>query len=391
MPTRWFLNYILIITVIFPINYIVNSSTPTVFYPCLITCLTMIFRQITVGAPVFNLHLFKTFPVTIFLAFLFIAPFFTPIVIRSAAFNVSILSVLLVLVSKTPQFTMNSYRTIWGSLITIEFFASIFQLVNGWIPIYSRLNIDSLFPVVQNWSVTRVTGTFGHPLPASTFFSVSSVLFAHLFIIKRRRSDLIIFLASTLLVLFTFSRGSIIATFVGFVFVLLQNSKINRHTFASIFSIFAAIGMAYFFRFFYDIRNNTSEGTGSFSVRKDVYNYLASSINDYILGVGGGNAQNYFQNNFSSSLIIENSTLQSVIGIGIIGTGLLMLSFVALVRKLQINAAIFGPMATFVISINSYNFFEGARWLHVLPALSIILLKIEDKNSKFVMNDFKRK
>ena len=376
---------------VFPINYIVNSSIPTVFYPCLITCLAMIFRQIVVGAPVFNFNLVKTFPVAIFFAFLFIVPFFTPIMIRSASFNVSLLCVLFVLMSKIPQFTINSYRNIWGSLIAIEFFTSIFQLVNGWIPIYSKLNTNSLLPVVQNWSVIRVTGTFGHPLPASTFFSVSSVLFAHLFIMKRRKSDLIVFLASTLLVLFTFSRGSMIATLVGFVFVLLQYFKNSKRIFASVISIFAASGMAYFVRFFYDIRNDTSEGTGSFVIRKDVYNYLASSINDYILGVGGGNAQYYFQDKFSSRLIIENSTLQSIIGIGIIGSSLLVLSFGALVRKLQINASILGPMATFVISINSYNYFEGARWLHVLPALSIILLKIEDKNSRFIMNDFLRK
>lgn len=380
IPRKFFLSSLLIITVLIPINYISNSSTTMVFYPAMLLSLSILIRQMLMGGNFFQFSKIKNLQTYLLGFYLLFSPLLTNVIVRSLCFNLSILITILLLTSNKFDTNSGNFRKTWGLLLVFEGICSALQLLTGQIPFYTFANSKSLFPVAQNWSVERFTGTFGHPLPASTFFCVSSVVFANLYLQKHRKSDLFLTIIAIILTLGTFSRGSMISMIVGFAILALNGMSLHKNFFRTLAGLFFLLVMIIMVNFFYGIRNSSYEGTGSLLARKNAFDILLSSLPNYFFGVGGGNAQFFFQEHFSTRLILENSTLQCLVGLGIIGTVLLFLSFKATITGLSLTRGVVPAFVTFLISVNTYNFFEGARWLHVVPALIVLIIR-EEQNS----------
>ena len=388
---KYFTSVLLLLTIFIPINYISNNSAYTVFYPGLVFSSGFLCKEISIRRKLFFGNVLKN-PILIFtIFFLILGALSTPLPKRSLSFDLSLILILLILSLHGEVIHTDALIKVWATSVAVLGIMVVYEILNKNSFIYSKLNIKSMLPINQNWTTYRIVASFGHPLTAGTFFACTAIIFLHLYFIRKNYLNLFITLLSTICTFLTFSRGSIIGLVFGIFLSLLRNQF--KRSFATKVISLLAIGIPLLFIAIQIIgfRSKSLEGYNSFSTRVDIFKFYIVSPSRIIFGVGGGNAQVVFNNSSSNRLILENSILQALLGLGLLNLMLYLYSIRFILNKRKFNTSLSPFLVTFLISISSFNYFEGARWLHMILPLSILVLTNTDLAfDQNVTNNYKK-
>ncbi|TQR85366.1 hypothetical protein D8S82_17205 [Mycobacterium hodleri] len=245
----------------------------------------------------------------------------------------------------------------------------------------ANLIYDSLYsvqgrPLAQTWSVYRSHGPFGHPLYAATFFAASTAA-ALGRQISQGRGSLLWFVAGSIGLLTTFSRGALLALAVAAVAMLLAALALGvRRTglvpiYTQLFvgaSVVAVTGLI-------QSRANSAEARISASVRSEVFAGAVKAA-EYTGWRGSGAATSDLTVKSAAALpyLLENSALQIGVSLGVIGlAGFTLIIAGGLVAAVAgRNIAAIGALVAFVVAIIGYNAIESI--FSLMAFLGVILV-----------------
>lgn len=242
-------------------------------------------------------------------------------------------------------------------------------------PIYNLFGDDG-----QHWETYRSTATLGHPLFAGMFLAVAASMAVSRLIEGFKVSRLFAAVACIAGMLATLSRGAIlalaIATLFGFALAVSRNAR-RRLTVVLSFTGLAIVGFA-FVSLSPSImdRFSSDEATGSLDQRVRTIGIVAEALQGAVATGGGpGNAALSLGDQILSLRYIENSFLQILLGVGIIGL-LLVLAFVASAfAQSWKRGDTLGVMqiVAFIVAIAGYNALDDQRVTITLLGLVLAL------------------
>lgn len=242
-------------------------------------------------------------------------------------------------------------------------------------PIYNVFGDDG-----QHWDTYRSTATLGHPLFAGMFLSVAAAMAVSRLIDGFKASRLLAAAACIAGMLATLSRGAIIAlvlaTLAGFALAVTRNAR-RRLTVVLSFTGLAVVGFA-----FVSLspslldRFSSDEATGSLDQRIRTIGIVSDALRDAVATGGGpGNAALSLGDQILSLRYIENSFLQIVLGVGVVGL-FLIIAFIlsALIQSWRRGGTLeVMQLVAFVVAIAGYNALDDQRVTITLLGLVLAL------------------
>jgi hypothetical protein len=260
---------------------------------------------------------------------------------------------------------------VMGAYAIVE---AVFRTNPVWGTLYSIMGVQD----EQPWSVYRSEASFGHPLFAALFFAVACALGLGAWLTSRSRWALTALILSGLGLVCTVSRGAMLAAAVAMAFVyiaalLMRGEKLwGRFAFAGAMAGLAVIGLFQFDAF--SARNDSAEAQLSSLARELAWSVSMKSgeLTDWL---GSGTGTSGITGRRFNEVVIENSLLQLLIGVGIPGLLLFALTltaafFHALDRRAPGAAA---GLLAYAISISAFNALDGVRPMHLLLGCLLIL------------------
>lgn len=395
IPKRWLL-MLLPFAVIFPVGQLPVNPKLQSLYPSLIAVVVLILRKMLSrnGRKWIDVPPFVGLLTFVGVLFLIVnVSYVNNFSIKSIAFVGSIVIMIYVL----PLLHFNDKETLalftgWQLMILvvgiyslIEFaFRKNFLLGN----IYSRGNNS----IEQSlWSTYRSTSLVGHPLVLTLIMSLSAILFYSLLWQARSKSNLFFFTLSSISCLTAVSRYILVLIPIIFLISLfvrhpsgyyrqIKNTLFNLPKLNSVFLPIAIIVLSIiavapnFFN-----RNSASEGLYSISIRLESLGTFFTNIELTPLGKNTGNVLEYYSVTVSRGYGLENSLLQMVAGLGMIGSLLLVIQMYSYTQRwsLESKRTRLVPLM-FILTLAFFNFFDGYRYTHALFAVILILARYAD-------------
>jgi hypothetical protein len=272
-----------------------------------------------------------------------------------------------------------------------ELIQRVWLVLGGWLGAYAvveavlRTNVlwgtvyDLIgLPNAQHWAVYRAGASFGHPLLAALFFAVALSLAVGSWLTTRSSWTLAAAIFSGLGLAVTVSRGALLAgaiaaTFAYFAALLIRGEKRwSRFAAAGGLAIVGMIGITQFDAF--SARDTSAEGELSTGAR-DLALWVALQAGHLTGWIGSGTGTSGITGRVFTDVVIENSLLQLLIGVGIPGLLLFALlvgsAFFHALSHRAVGAA--AGILAFAICISSFNALDGVRAMHLLLGCLLIL------------------
>jgi hypothetical protein len=245
-------------------------------------------------------------------------------------------------------------------------------------PIYDRFYADAGL-AIQHWSTYRVTASFAHPLYAGTFFSVVATYTFGRWLM--RRGPIWPFALAAVALVFTVSRGALLATGIGVLVCILVPLPLKQGaTSRRLPSFFIALGatIALYGSGVLQDRLGTSEATSSEIARSWIagITFSASAAQGW-LGGGAGLSQQLSAPFNSLGLLIENSLYGLLISVGVIATFSYVCFFASVVTtgfRVRNIGGLAGVIA-FCVAVVGYNALEALPTLQILIGGLVILCR----------------
>jgi O-antigen ligase len=282
----------------------------------------------------------------------------------SATFALSVLLPLFVLPDAK---SVDLLKRTWLVLAAVLAVFAVIEFVMHANPVYGELYARGEYPLVQNWSVYRVTTTLGHPLTNGLFFAMSCGLaFGEYWRTGRLPLFALAALSGVGLTL-TASRGSLLAAGAAGLAVMacgLLVLRAGRRGLRLLIALIAVAGLVAIAQT--DIlrdRNSSAEGQVSTSDRSAAFDVAMGTAEDtHWLGTGPGTSNPATRGDVSNGLIIESSYLFVLL----LGT-----SGVAAYRRGR--AGELGALCAYAVAAAGFNLLEANRPAHVLLGLALLL------------------
>lgn len=231
----------------------------------------------------------------------------------------------------------------------------------------------------QHWSVYRAEGAFGHPLLFGAFLAVAAVLAFGEWLDGRRAVFFVAAFCASAGVIATSSRGSLVALFVGVVaaicMVVLRPGRSHKERAVGlILALGTAIALVLMLTPLLDrwFSEEAERSTVARTEGLELAIFLIKSSN--YLGTGPGTSS-LAARSAGSTLPIELSPLQALVSLGVPGSLLLLcILFVALHRSFRDrNIVAVSGVATFVVAISGFNYFDDRRSALILLGCILII------------------
>lgn len=243
-----------------------------------------------------------------------------------------------------------------------------------WGTVYNVLGL----PNAQHWAVYRASASFGHPLFAALFFGVACTLAIGNWLTSRSKGALAIGVFSGLGLVATVSRGAMLGAAIALAFAyiaaLLLRGQKRWGRFAAV-GVIAVVGVIGLFQFdAFSARNDSSEAQLSSGAR-DLALWVSLRAADLTGWIGSGTGTSGITGRLFADVVIENSLLQLLIGVGI--PGLILFSLIlgcAFLHALSRGAI--GPAAAllaYAVCISTFNALDAVRPMHLLLGCLLIL------------------
>ena len=385
VPRQWLPSGALAATVLIPVRALPVPEILTVISPGLLVITVWLLRGLTTRDQADRRHDkwagLRALIVTGFGVWLLLGAVTSDYVGNSLAWGFTFaLTVLCVWLAGADAETIALVKVTWYVLAsTLALYAMVeFALQAN--PLFDPLYARAPFPVVQNWSVYRVTTTLGHPLTNSLFFSLSFALALGDYFSTRRPLVLSVSALSAIGLALTASRGGLVAAAAGAVAViacaLLVMGRGGRFAKWSI-AVIAAVGLIAMTQAgVLQDRSSSREAQVSSADRSAALDVAIRVSGDaHWLGTGPGTSNPATRDFVANSLIIENSYLQLLISVGIPGLALFLalLAVSCLVAFRHGRAGPLGALVAYAVAAGGFNFLEANRPAHVLLGLVLVL------------------
>ncbi len=288
----------------------------------------------------------------------------------SVSFCVALLAP--VLVPRTTRM-LELLRKTWLLVGALFGVACILEQVTRAPLIYGTLYLGRSLNVEQRWSVYRSISSFGHPLYAALFLSVAAVIGISYWLQRGEKWSLVLGLVAFLGTVATVSRGALLAVGIGVAVAAViatqgRQKSVGRALRTSLLIIggFGAIALTLNSSLIND-RASSEEASVSSDARSDL---LSVALNLWsqrpIFGSGPGTSS-LVASSFTR-LVVENSWLQLLISLGVVGFGLmvaflLVMSVAAWQRRDSVSV---GAIACFVIGVAVFNGIDDVPSLHTI-------------------------
>jgi len=299
-----------------------------------------------------------------------------------------ILGVVMVAIGGRDADSLSTLRTVWLWTAGLMALYGIAEFLLESNPVYDYIRQLLSSPLVRTWSVYRVNASFGHPLYAALFYSMSAAFAFGWGIMQGKKWALVVAAVSGLATVLTVSRGGIAVLAVAL--VAISSIAIFRQTQLRLFGKVAismgliVAGVAVFQIPQLQERLFSAEALSSVAARQSLDTIIwAAAENSRFVGSGiGTSTAAAFQFN-PEAFLIENAYYQLFISAGIAGVALFALIIVvATLRALrQGDLAGLGLTLTFGIMVASFNgvesnpgilFLLGLALAHVYGARSVV-------------------
>ncbi|ROS60969.1 hypothetical protein EDF38_0045 [Frigoribacterium sp. PhB160] len=289
-----------------------------------------------------------------------------------------VLGVVLVVVGSREADSVLVLRKVWIWTAAVLSLYGILEFLLGSNPIYDQLRqlLDS--PLVRTWSVYRSNASFGHPLYAALFYSMSAAFAYGWAIVNGRRSYFVVAGLASLATVLTISRGGIAVLALALVAIstlaVFRQTRLNLGGKVGISFALIVAGLAAFQIPQLQERLFSAEALSSVAARQSI-NAIVLAAGDYFGYVGSGvgtSTAAALQFN-PEGYLIENGYFQLFISAGIPGVALFaMILAVALVRTLRRgDLAGLGLVITFGIMLASFNGLESNPAILFLLGISL--------------------
>lgn len=268
----------------------------------------------------------------------------------------------------------------WMTLTVVLSLYAVVEFLLGANPVYDALRQLLATPDLRTWAVYRINSSFGHPLYAALFYSVSAGFALGWAILKGARRLYIVAVLSAAATVFTFSRTGIVALALSFaavlavaVFTRARLSLIAKSTIV----LLCGVGALLVYRlpqlqerlFSTEAESSVGARAGLFQLAAEVaavYGYRGSGIGTSALAAAPLNAD---------EVLIENGYLQLLISAGSPGVILfalilLVAAFGALRRK---NIAALGALVAFAVMTAGFNAVESNPTVLILLGVCVAL------------------
>lgn len=308
-----------------------------------------------------------------------------------------ILGTVLVTIGGRDAESIVTLRKVWLWTAAIMSVYGITEFLLSANPLYDQLRQLLNSPLVRTWSVYRVNASFGHPLYAALFYSMSAAFAFGWGIINGRKWALVVSALAGLATVLTVSRGGIAVVAVAF--VAISSIAIFRQTQLRLFGKVAismgliVAGLAVFQIPQLQERLFSAEALSSVAARQSLNTIIwAAAQNSDFLGSGiGTSTAAAFQFN-PDAYLIENAYFQLFISSGIPGVALFALVIIAAtIRALRSgDLAGLGLTLTFGVMVASFNGVEsnpGILFLLGLALAHIYGSRLSEKQQPDVAQD----
>jgi hypothetical protein len=243
-----------------------------------------------------------------------------------------------------------------------------------WGAVYNLIGL----PDGQHWAVYRAGASFGHPLLAALFFAVALSLAVGSWLTTHSHWTLAAAIFSGLGLAVTVSRGAMLAGAIAATFAYLAalfirgEKRWSRFAAAGGLAVVGVIGITQFDAF--SARDTSAEGALSTGAR-DLALWVALQAGHLTGWIGSGTGTSGITGRLFTDVVIENSLLQLLIGVGIPGLLLFALlvgsAFFHALSHRAVGAA--AGMLAFAMCISSFNALDGIRAMHLLLGCLLIL------------------
>lgn len=289
-----------------------------------------------------------------------------------------ILGTVLVTIGGRDADSITTLRRVWLWTAAILSVYGIVEFLLSANPLYDQLRQILSSPLVRTWSVYRVNASFGHPLYAALFYSMSAAFAFGWGIIHGKKWALVVSGLAGLATVLTVSRGGIAVVAVAL--VVISSIAIFRQTQLRLFGKVAismgliVAGVAVFQIPQLQERLFSAEALSSVAARQslDTIIWAAAENSDFVgSGIGTSTAA-AFQFN-PEGFLIENAYYQLFISSGVPGVALFALIIVvATFRALRRgDLAGLGLTITFGIMVASFNGVESNPGILFLLGLTL--------------------
>ncbi|MDY0910379.1 O-antigen ligase family protein [Microbacterium sp. CFBP9034] len=247
-------------------------------------------------------------------------------------------------------------------------------------PIYGTLYnaIGRLNTELDSWSVYRAVASFSHPLFAAAFFTIPASLSIADWMRSGRVRDLAFAGLATLGVFATVSRGSLlaVAAAAAFVFVCSLFDRAVRVRARMLgFAVIGLLGVVFAANFGpLQERADSIEAVRS-SATRDLGVVIALRTAEHFGWLGSGPGTSGMAADIYDDVIIENSALQLLVSLGVLG----LLAIAALLAGLVVNALghrdIGAGAATIALTVSfvGFNVMDAVYYLHALVGVIVLL------------------
>jgi hypothetical protein len=368
-------SFFFVVGTVLPLTYLPINSFVPVFYPSLLITIGYISKQliqkrqlnVSSDIPKINFGI-------VFIAYMLSSTLWSTNFRQSFGFIVSFIIMLVVL--PRVNFPIEVYENITKYWIGLSMILSIYGIIE-WIAkenvILNQLNATQFLYS----GAYRIQTFIGHPLMNGTFFGITAVLSLSLFLKYKKNWHLIASVLCQIALLLTFSRGAIFATLVvilATVILAARNSqsskKMQKKIRLSKLTVVFISGLFAVFSFYViELRDNSVSGITSSNTRRQINNIITNDLRFNFFGSGAGTSQTLFSQT-NGGLILENSIIQLVIGVGFVGVILFLAGVLQLyLRGVSHKELLLPAMLTYTISASNFNMIEGCRASHAYFAL----------------------
>lgn len=229
----------------------------------------------------------------------------------------------------------------------------------------------------RTWSVYRAHSSFGHPLFAASFFTITAVLGVGGWVRGGPTRYLVLGGLSAAGVAATVSRGPIAAMAVGMGLVLLGGLAFHTRFLPRLAALgtLGGIGVLAILNFpALQQREDSVEGVLSAGAR-DLGTDVALRAAESVGWLGSGPATSGITSRQFDEVIVENSLLQLLISVGVPGVVLFVALFAAVASTALTHRDVgtAAAVAAYVVAISGFNAIDALQQLHVLLGFLVIL------------------
>jgi hypothetical protein len=255
------------------------------------------------------------------------------------------------------------------------------EALTGYNPL-SVLYAQADYPIVQRWSVFRVTTTLGHPLNNGLFFGVTAAV-ATMMAADTARSTRTRWWAggaagaSVVALILTVSRSAAVGLVVGLavgLLLLVASSRRGSGSRVVLGLVVVLVATAVSRSPLIALRSSTAEGLSSVGYRDAVTSEALQVLAyDHYVGSGAGTSQQRFSS-LGIDLVVENSALQLAVSIGlgaVVVAVLVLATLASMVRRRRFECA--AGLTTFVTIASGFNVIETNPAALALVGLLVLL------------------